>query len=94
MQSSVDKKGATVRMNSKEVVVSGYWTVWLKLLLVWSQEVRELGVGLDGQSEMLEVVIWVVIVSGNDSVQCGLGMGCWGGPDGREGAEELKGLQY
>ena len=57
MQSSVDKKGATVRMNSKEVVVSGYWTVWLKLLLVWSQEVRELGVGLVGQSEMLEVVI-------------------------------------
>ena len=57
MQSSVDKKGATVRMNSKEVVVSGYWTVWLKLLLVWSQEVRELGVGLDGQSEMLELVI-------------------------------------
>ena len=56
MQSSVDKKGAIVRMNSKEVVVSGYWTVWLKLLLVWSQEVRELGVGLDGQSEMLEVV--------------------------------------
>ena len=57
MQSSVDKKGATVRMNSEEVVVSGYWTVWLKLLLVWSQEVRELGVGLVGQSEMLEVVI-------------------------------------
>lgn len=57
MQSSVDKQGATVRMNSKEVVVSGYWTVWLELLLVWSQEVGELGVGLDGQSETLAVVV-------------------------------------
>ena len=44
-------------MNSKEVVVSGYWTVWLELLLVWSQEVGELGVGLDGQSETLAVVV-------------------------------------
>lgn len=42
MQFSVDKKGAHVRMNGEEVLVSRYWKFWLELLLVWSHEGREL----------------------------------------------------